>query len=469
MAMTACVGERESAPSPAVRTKNGFLKDIKDGATSLGNQAANGVTGVANDVANAVVEEVLTAEQVLQKEATDSANLIATQYKNAQNQIVDSLGNLIEKTVLVTRFPDDLGLEAIAPMLGGVSRQLKGIVPTLSSKVKSAMGSAATSLDKMSAAEAERTINGVLGTLERVASAQINLEIPGAKVNRFQVKTPKLIAPYMSPFKVAVKENQWVTKRAVNVQVELDFLGLKKYTIGLACLGWPKGLDQQPTFVLNGGCNNEWGVFGWFSDAELVRDYLAPTYTAALAKTQDEVTKAIRKIQKTGANPRNIPALAIDIPLNELIDAILNREIPSLKNMGMAVPMTFDLGQLGQLTVSGSDFDWSSQPDDNSDGKKNERDEKKKKRAADRGGKGAGFSLYPELEVDAAVSASWSSNGQIQFDVGLGWFGIELMTVGMSCLTFGTSWKQQPTFTSNGGCDNKWNIEGPSQSYFTPA
>ena len=60
---------------------------------------------------------------------------------------------------------------------------------------------------------------------------------------------------------------------------------------------------------------------------------------------------------------------------------------------------------------------------------------------------------------------TWTSNGKIQFDVGVGWFGLSLMNVGMSCLTMGTAWEATPSFTFQGGCDNKWDLEGPSQSY----
>ena len=459
LALTAC-GGGEAAPTTTtvLLQKNSALRkacsalptkkardkcrDADTKATKAVNKAAGDVEDAANDFANDV-----------EKSFNETAKKVDKAYKNARNEVVDAANQVIK--AFPTKWPDELGLEAVAPMFENVVKQVKNVIPNMSKQFQDTLNKAAKDFDEMDANEAEDAINDILAKPGKVVSSAI--PIPGLA---------DLISPYMSPLRVKVKQKEWDKKRAVNLQIHLDFFGLKKYDIGVACLGWPNGLKSAPTFVLNGGCNNPWNLMGNLNYAlDIVRDNIK-AFQDEMLKVQDQMIAQIKTLAKGANNPRTVPPLAIDLPLNEILGAISSGGVPSLEGIAMSVPIEFTIPGLGKITVSGSDFNWSSQPDDNKDGKKDERD-KKKKAAADskKGSKGAGFSLYPELEVSAAVGDTWTSNGKIQFDVGVGWFGLSLMNVGMSCLTMGTAWEATPSFTFQGGCDNKWDLEGPSQSY----
>ena len=403
-------------------------------------------TGAVSDVANDAIDAVGGA-------GNSAINAVSSEYKNAQNKVVDAAGTVLD--AIPTSWPDSLSLEVVSPMFSGIVGQVKGIVPTMSSKLKTALDKASANFDTLTASEAENKINDVLATPGKAVTKAIN--IPGFST---------LIAPYTTPLKVKVKEKEWNEKKAVNVIVNLDFFGVKKYEIGLACLGWPNGLNQAPNFVLNGGCDNPWNILANAETAlNIVKDNAAKFETEVM-KMKDQMISTFQSLAKGASNPRNIPPLAIDLPLNELLGAITSGGVPSLEGIAMSVPIEFTIPGLATITVSGSDFDWSSQPDDNKDGKKEERDKKKKeKQDSKKNSKGAGFSLYPELEAGAIVDATWTSDGKIEFEVGVGWFGISLMSVGLGCFTMGTTWTQTPSFTFQGGCDNKWNVNGPSQSY----
>lgn len=460
--MTSCGGSSTPATTTVVLTKNGALKAVcgalptkkaRDKCRDKAAKAEKDINKGLNDATDAIVDTANDVGKMSEKAFNDTAKQVDKAYKNAKGEIIDAANQVIK--AFPTKWPDELGLEAIAPMFDDLVKQVKNVIPNMTKQFNESLNKAAKKFDNMDANEAEDTINEILAKPGKVVASAI--PIPGLS---------DLLSPYLSPIRVKVKEKEWEKSAAVNLYLHFNFFGLKTYDVGFACLGWPHGLKEAPTFVLNGGCNNPWNLLGNINYAlDIVRDNVK-AFQEEILKVKDQMVDQLKKMSKGSNNPRTIPPLAIDLPLNEVLGAISSGGVPSLEGIAMSVPIEFTIPGLGKLTVSGSDFNWSSQPDSNSDGKKEERD-KKKKAAADskKGSKGGGFSLYPELEVSAAVGDTWTSNGKIQFDVGVGWFGLSLMNVGMGCLTMGTAWEADPAFTFQGGCDNKWDLEGPSQSY----
>ena len=134
------------------------------------------------------------AEETLTGAGNSVANAVAKEYKNASNQVVDAAGTVMD--AIPTSWPNELSLEAVAPLFGDIVGQVKGIIPSISSQLKSALDKAAADFDTLEADEAESRINAILATPGKIATKAI--PIPGFA---------KLIAPYTTPIKVKVKPN----------------------------------------------------------------------------------------------------------------------------------------------------------------------------------------------------------------------------------------------------------------------
>ena len=101
-------------------------------------------------------------------------------------------------------------------------------------------------LEGLPASDAEKRINDLL-SLSKVPMPKIS--IPGIG---------QAYVPASAPLYVKIRPSQWESSHAANLQIKLDFFGLKTYRIGFGCIGFPNGFTQPPKFAINGGCDNPW-------------------------------------------------------------------------------------------------------------------------------------------------------------------------------------------------------------------
>jgi hypothetical protein len=424
----------EVAAGGAEGTKNKGLKKlgkklkkgankVGDGVKDVGNDVANGATGVVNDISNT---------------ADASLNVVSKEYRNASGQVVDGLGNVL--TAIPTNWPSNLGADA-----------LKMIVQTAESQLNSAMNQLqqqGKQLKNMSAGDAEKTINALLGT--------------------YPVPTPKLpiggfqIAPSASPIYVKIQPSQWADANAANLELNINFLGVMSYRVGFGCLGFPNGWTAAPTFTFNGGCHNPWNLMASVNQVQASAQRVANKAGQQLQSVSNQILSVLTSAAGGATNPRNIPPLLLDLPINEFLGYCCSLGFPSSnasENPGKGNPK--------------KDTDKKDQTPDEEEG------DSVMAQAFGNMAKdaalafsipelqGLNFSLTPDLSPVAIFDERWTNAGQMEFGLQLGMFGIATATVAMGCVTFGTDWSQTPSFSFEGGCDKSWDVEFSALGYTT--
>jgi hypothetical protein len=388
--------------------KKGASKTVSGGTKTV----TKGVNDTGKDVAKGVNDVVKVTESAGQK----AVKGVSAEYRNAQGQVVDGLGAIV--SLLPDVWPSDLGLDTIKPVLRPLNNELNSVVPALQRDLAKQVAS----FDGMTAAQAQSRVNDLLG---------------GGKVGLAAIPIPgfakQALAPYAAPIQVNIKSGQWAESRAMNLQIRLNFMGVKTYTITFGCLGFPNGIENTPKFVLNGGCNNPWKLL---ANADMILSSartLAGTVGTEVQKLTGELTDAMRRAGGSADNPRTIPGDVLAIPINEVLGAASTGGNPSVEGAAKSIPVEFPIPGVGTLSMNLGNLEPG---------------------------------LWPELALQVDF-AGWTNGGSIDLFADLSYFGISLASVGMGCMTFDTSWGQAPTFTFEGGCDGVWNLAGPQQPYLS--
>jgi hypothetical protein len=227
------------------------------------------------------------------------------------------------------------------------------------------------------------------------------------------------------------------------VKIDLDFFGLMRYRIGVGCIGFPNGFTSEPKIGLNGGCDNPWNLL---AQAKMIADAakgLVNTFTQQINSLQPMILRLKKEAAGGASNPRSIPPLLIDLPVNELLSMCCSLGYPSSK-ASKAPPKNASnastagdsaaadaLGSMAQNAALSFTVPQLQ---------------------------GISFSLSPDLSPAVVVDQRWTNEGKLEFAIQLGLFGLFVASVGMGCMTFGTSWTSTPSSTFAGGCDNSWNV-----------
>lgn len=405
-------------------------KTVSKGATNVVNDAAQGATAVANTIANQVTS------------ANDQAlAAVSKEYRNASGQVVDGLGNVVN--LLPATWPNELGPDALKLVVQEAEKQLNSAMNQLRQQGKA--------LKNMSAAQAETTVNTLLGNFP-VKSPRVPL---GGGVNLE-------FAPVMTPIAVKIQPSQWADANAMNLQLNLSFMGIRAYQVQFGCLGFPNGWTAAPTFTFNGGCHNPWNLMASVNMVQDSAKRIANKAGQQLQSVSNQILSVMTSAAKGADNPRNIPPLVLDLPINEFL--------------GWCCSLGFPSSEASETPGAGNpkkDTDKGANTPDEEEGN-SVMAEAFGNMAKDAALaftipqlQGINFSLTPDLSVVAVFDEDWTNSGQMEFGIQLGLFGIATATVAMGCVTFGTSWSQTPTFSFEGGCDKAWDVEFSAFGYTT--
>ena len=426
----------EVAAEGAEGTKNKGLKKLGKAIKKGANKVGGAVTGAANDAGNAVNDVVNQATNA----ADASLNVVAKEYRNASGQVVDGLGNIVN--AIPVNWPAQLGADA-----------LKAIVQTAEGQLNSAMNQlqqAGKQLKNMSAADAEIAINALLGT--------------------YPVPVPKIpvgdanftFAPTASPVYVKIQPSQWANANAANLELNISFFGVMSYRIGFGCLGFPNGFTAAPTFTFNGGCHNPWNLMASVNQVQASAQKIANKAGQQLQGLSNQILSVLTSAAGGATNPRNVPPLLLDLPINEFL--------------GYCCSLGFPSSNASEKPGKGNpkkDTDKGAGTPDEEEG------DSVMAQAFGNMAKdaafaftipelqGLNFSLTPDLSPVAIFDERWTNAGQMEFGLQLGLFGIATATVAMGCVTFGTDWSQTPSFSFEGGCDKSWDVEFSALGYTT--
>lgn len=349
-------------------------------------------------------------------------------WRDASGRIVDGAGNLISSIPL--SWPSDLGREAAGQAVNAAKGQIDAGLNALDALGESLLG--------LPAADAERRINDALSRFD-VSFPKIN--IPGVG---------QAYVPAKNPLYVHIRESQWESANAANVKLDLDFFGLKRYRIGVGCIGFPNGFTAEPKVSLNGGCDNPWNLL---AQANMVADAAKGVVDVIAQQIQSLQPLILGLIQDAAGgadNPRAIPPLLIDLPVNELLAMCCSLGFPSSKASQAPPKNASNASAAGDSAAAGAIGSMAQNaalaftvPEL----------------------QGISFSLSPDLSPVVVVDQRWTNEGKLEFAAQLGFFGLFVASVGMGCMTFGESWTDTPSITFSGGCDNSWNVSFNAGGY----
>jgi hypothetical protein len=438
MLAVACGSGEETTPPPtteksaeetAIRVRNFNLgKSINKGISSASGAVEKGFNEVGGAITGGFAEATKETGAVGRTAMSSVVSTAENEWRNASGQIVDAAG--VIANLIPTSWPADLGPAVAGQVVSSARSQINAGLTEINK--------AAASLKGMSAADAERRINGILNPL---------------KVNMPKITIPGIgqaYVPATNPLYIRVRDRHWKSANSVDVMIDLDFFGLKRYRIGIGCIGFPDGFTEAPKVALNGGCDNPWNLL---ANANLVANAAKGAVNELSRQVQalePQIIGLVKGIAGDADNPRMIPPLLLDLPLNELLGMCCSLGFPSSK-ASEAPPSNSDNADVAENSAF-TDAIGSMSKD-----------------AALAFTvpqlQGITFELSPDLSPVIYLDDTWTTGGKMEFGLELGFFGLFVASVKMGCLTMGTSWSDTPSFTFSGGCDNSWKVTFGAPGY----
>jgi hypothetical protein len=159
-------------------------------------------------------------------------------------------------------------------------------------------------------------------------------------LGNFPVKSPKLplgggvdleFAPVLTPIAVKIQPSQWASANAMNMQLNLSFLGIRPYQVQFGCLGFPNGWTAAPTFTFNGGCHNPWYLMANADMVASVAKEVANQAGRQLEGMSEQILAVLTSAAKQADNPRSVPPMVLDLPINEFLGWCCSLGFPSSK------------------------------------------------------------------------------------------------------------------------------------------
>lgn len=419
----------ESADGSAIRVRNFNLrKSINKGISSASGAVEKGFNEAGGAITDGFAEATKETGAVGRTAMSSVVSTAENEWRNASGQIVDAAG--VIANLIPTSWPNDLGPAVAGQVVSSARSQINAGLTEINK--------AAASLKGMSAADAERRINGILNPL---------------KVNMPKITIPGIgqaYVPATNPLYIRVRDRHWKSANSVDVMIDLDFFGLKRYRIGIGCIGFPDGFTEAPKVALNGGCDNPWNLL---ANANLVANAAKGAVNELSRQVQalePQIIGLVKGIAKDADNPRMIPPLLLDLPLNELLGMCCSLGFPSSK-ASEAPPSNADNADVEENSMF-TDAIGSMAGDAALAFTVPEL-------------QGITFELSPDLSPVIYLDDTWTTGGKMEFGLELGFFGLFVASVKMGCLTMGTSWSDTPSFTFSGGCDNSWRVTFGAPGY----
>lgn len=422
-------GDRDLDTETAIRMRNLNLgKSINKSFSSASGAVEKGFNEAGGAITKGFSEASRETGAIGRTAMSSVVSTAENEWRNASGQIVDAAG--VVASFIPTSWPAELGPDVAGQIVSSARRQInQGL---------DAINDAAASLRGLSAADAERRINGLLNPL-KVSMPKVS--IPGVG---------QAYVPASNPVYVRVRESHWKASNSVDVMIDLDFFGLKRYRIGIGCIGFPDGFTAAPKVAFNGGCHNPWKLL---ANANLVANAAKGAVNELSRQVQSlepQIIGLLKGVAGNVDNPRSIPPLLIDLPLNELLSMCCSLGYPSsdaadkkpknAENADTAENDAFTQA-LGSMSKDAALSFTVPQL------------------------QGISFELAPDLSPVVYVDDRWTKEGKMEIGLELGFFGLFVASVKMGCLTMGTTWEATPSFTFSGGCDNSWGVTFGAPGY----
>jgi hypothetical protein len=412
-------------------------------------QASGAIEGGANTVGGAFSAAFAEASNESNKAGRTAMSSVVSsaehQWRNASGQVIDAAGNLIESLPLT--WPNQLGAAIEGQVVEASRGQLNAGLAELDRIGEGLLG--------LPADQAEDRINGVLNPL-KVSLPKIS--VPGVG---------QAYVPARNPVFVHIRESQWASANAANVMIDVDFFGLKRYRVGIGCIGFPDGFRGAPKLALNGGCDNPWNLRAAANVVAGSAKRIADDVGRQIQGIEPQITSTLKLVAGGADNPRAIPGVLIDLLLNRLLGMCCAFSITTEADYADKLESNADQQQTALLAADAPEVleilrtVQRAAPMSNTSSMQS--------RAAMIFDvpqlNGVDFELAPEISLAANVSDTWGADGRVEFAVELGLFGLFVASVGLGCLTMGTSFGQAPVFTFSGGCDNSWNVSFGAGGY----
>ena len=484
---TACGSGAGSVDTTAVPSSDSTVALTKGKSSFWGevsgvfNDAGGAIVGVVDDAGDALegaYNDTMKAADDATKWADANSRTLASQvtgeYRNASGQIVDAANTVV--TFLTTDWPDMT--DAMVQQVKGwvqdgfneVAKDIQSVTGrSVMDKYLGCMGyvpgkGGSASVVSLTQGDASPKATGPTAKCEEFGSGmqravnefimQVATDMPTIKQQvDLYLRVATLIVKAFLPaplnyVPVATLTSdfrtEWWTKdeHKANINLTLDFFGLKKYTFGLACIAFATDGLTPAAFSLNGGCGNPWGLQAAYSDSMA----FVKTAAKAFEKTARDVASCVKvdmSTVKKGTVSTNV--LSFDPKCPEAVQNIGSdllkyaskyqdpRKVPS---MLMRSTLNSVLGKITGNAV----YDPKAEV----------------------------FAKFPFLVWLVPVAQlgsarmnqdSWSAKGEINLALGVTYAGISLVTSDIACVTMGTKWSDTPTVTTDGGCDRTWGLE----------
>jgi gas vesicle protein len=378
-----------------------------------------------NKIGDKIKDDVNDAVKYVDNYSKDVAKQVTKEYKNASGQVVDALNQVVN--YFPTNWPDlteevimDLIAQAQDEILDefeDISNQVNGAITDVNKSIKSEINKFATITD-MPYDQAEKILDGVLSKFNTAGWLNALSFTGGLKW------VPKL------QLEAEVKEGQWKDYKT-SIGFSLDFFGLKKYYVGMGCLAFWKNMAREPQFLLNGGCNNPWGIT---LSADMLLNYTKKTalqVSGEVEKLGPQILEELKKsVKGDGNNPRDFAPAVLSLPTNILLasatslTAGLKKGVKDNTKIAIVTPYF------------------------------------KKPIMLDAG------MLVPDLAVGVSImNPTWKDTGKFNVRMALYILNLTAASLDFGCVQMGTNWNATPTFTFNGGCDNVWDMGGPEDPF----
>lgn len=424
----------------AVRVRNfNFAKSFNRTVGQAGDAIQDGANSVGGAFGNGFAEASREAGEAGRTAMSSVVSTAEHEWRNASGQIIDGAGTIISSLPL--SWPDRLGGVVEGQVVGAARNQINAGLVELDRIGEGLLG--------LPADQAEDRINSVLHTLKVDLP---RLSVPGVG---------QAYVPARNPVYVHIRESQWTSANAANVMIDVDFFGLKRYRVGIGCIGFPDGFHGPPKVALNGGCDNPWNLLAQANVVANSAKAIANDVGQQISGIEAQIMSTLQLVAGGADDPRAIPAALIDLLLNRLLgmccsfsiggaEADYASELESKGDQQQADLLAADAPEVLEiLRALEGQFAMSTMSSMQS-------------KAAMLFGvaelNGIDFRLAPDISVVANVSDTWALDGRVEVAVELGLFGLFVASVGLGCLTMGTSFSQAPTFTFSGGCDDAWNV-----------
>jgi hypothetical protein len=362
---------------------------------------------------------------------------VSKEYRNASGEVVDGVSNVVKW--LPKSWPKTLEGQFLKQVVLAALKQLDSAMDPLEQLAAGGKGplKQLNSLGQMTAADAEKAVNNVLS----------NYKVQFPKMTLFAGKNwddRSSYAAVPAPITVKIKRDQWADLNGMNLQLNLDFLGITRYQVQFGCLGFPNGWKAAPTFTLNGGCDNPWNLMASADMVASSAKKVADQAGRELESMSDLILAVLTSAAEGADNPRNVPPSLLGGNINEWLVWCCSLGADPTRRYESQMP-TSTSDQIEQLSAIAKAFGNMS--------------------------KDAAlvftipllqdltYEISPTLTPVAIFDKNWTAAGEMEFGLVLGFFGSFSATVKIGCVTFGTTWSETPSHTFEGGCDKSWGVE----------